>query len=72
MSLQVCLFNKDKGPTPSNPCHLSLKKLQECGVNTIIRLNEEEYDRTFFLQNGIDHVDIIFEDGTVPDEVILP
>jgi protein-tyrosine phosphatase len=48
---------------------VTLRKLLECGVCTIIRLNEEEYDRGFFLQNGIDHVDIIFEDGTVPDEV---
>lgn len=57
------------GPTPSNSCHLVLTKLQECGVNTIIRLNEPEYERVFFLQNNIDHEDIIFEDGTVPNEV---
>jgi protein-tyrosine phosphatase len=46
-----------------------LPKLYECGVNTIIRLNEEEYDREFFLQNGIDHVDVIFPDGTCPNQV---
>lgn len=54
---------------PSNTCELVLAKLSECGVKTIIRLNEEEYDRNFFLQRGIDHVDVIFEDGTVPNEV---
>ena len=46
-----------------------LAKLSECGVKTIIRLNEEEYDRGFFIKNGIDQVDVIFEDGTVPNEV---
>lgn len=60
------------GSTPSNSCPLVLKKLQECGVNTIIRLNDEEYDRTYFLQNGIDHVDLIFEDGTAPNQVGRP
>lgn len=54
---------------PSNTCELVLAKLSECGVKTIIRLNEEEYDRGFFIKNGIDQVDVIFEDGTVPNEV---
>lgn len=58
-----------KGPTPSNACPLVLKKLHDCGVNTIIRLNDEEYDRDYFVENGIDHVDLIFEDGTAPNEV---
>jgi len=56
---------------PANSVELALTKLRECGVNTIIRLNEEEYDRNYFIENGIDHVDLIFEDGTVPDEVVI-
>ena len=56
---------------PANHVNLALTKLRECGVNTIIRLNEEEYDSNYFTENNMSHVDLIFEDGTVPDDHVI-
>lgn len=59
----------DTAKDPSNPSAVVIPKLKECGVQTVIRLNDEEYDRQVFLAQSIDHVDLIFEDGTAPDAV---
>eukprot|EP00825_Cyclidium_porcatum_P041761 TRINITY_DN554_c0_g3_i3.p1 TRINITY_DN554_c0_g3~~TRINITY_DN554_c0_g3_i3.p1 ORF type:complete len:484 (-),score=65.11 TRINITY_DN554_c0_g3_i3:92-1516(-) len=39
-------------------------------IKLVIRLNPPQYDENIFKQNGIDHKDLIFEDGTAPSEVI--
>lgn len=40
-------------------------------VTTIIRLNEKKYDERKFIDNGFDHKDLIFEDGTSPSLTIV-
>ncbi|KAJ3415103.1 Dual specificity protein phosphatase cdc14a [Chytridiales sp. JEL 0842] len=45
--------------------------LKAKGVTTLVRLNNKLYDRQKFLQNGIDHVDLYFPDGTTPPDSIL-
>ena len=35
-------------------------------VGVVVRLNSELYSPTYFTALGIDHIDMIFEDGTVP------
>eukprot|EP00825_Cyclidium_porcatum_P041762 TRINITY_DN554_c0_g3_i4.p1 TRINITY_DN554_c0_g3~~TRINITY_DN554_c0_g3_i4.p1 ORF type:complete len:495 (-),score=77.87 TRINITY_DN554_c0_g3_i4:389-1846(-) len=40
-------------------------------IKLVIRLNPPQYDENIFKQNGIDHKDLIFEDGTAPSEEII-
>ena len=40
-------------------------------VTTIIRLNEKRYDERKFTDNGFEHKDLIFKDGTSPNLEIL-
>jgi cell division cycle 14 len=37
-------------------------------VTSIVRLNNPCYDRKGFVENGINHYDVIFKDGSVPPE----
>ncbi|KND02115.1 uncharacterized protein SPPG_09042 [Spizellomyces punctatus DAOM BR117] len=48
-----------------------IKYLKERGVTTIIRLNNRTYDRTKFVQAGIEHVELYFPDGTTPPDGVL-
>jgi cell division cycle 14 len=41
------------------------------GVTCVIRFNDKCYDRKVFLNNGIKHVDLFYEDGGNPSEAIL-
>jgi cell division cycle 14 len=41
------------------------------GVSRVVRLNEEKYDRRTFLDNGIDHNDLFFIDGSTPPDHIV-
>jgi hypothetical protein len=38
-------------------------------VTLIIRLNSPLYDENIFKKNGIDHLDLVFDDGTAPPNV---
>lgn len=40
-------------------------------VTTIIRLNEKRYDERKFIDNGFEHRDLFFKDGTSPNLEIL-
>ena len=40
-------------------------------VTTIVRLNEKRYDENKFTDNGFDHKDLFFQDGTSPNLEIL-
>jgi cell division cycle 14 len=40
-------------------------------VKKVIRLNEEKYDRTKFIKNGISHTDLFFPDGSNPNDDII-
>lgn len=41
------------------------------GVTCIVRFNDKLYDRKVYLNNGIRHVDLFYEDGANPSETIL-
>jgi cell division cycle 14 len=41
------------------------------GVTCIVRFNSKCYDRNVFIQNGIRHVDLFYEDGGNPSDAIL-
>ena len=41
------------------------------GVSRVVRLNEEKYDKKFFLQAGIAHNDLFFIDGSTPPDGIV-
>ncbi|WVO15977.1 hypothetical protein L204_103642 [Cryptococcus depauperatus] len=50
-------------------CVLSVFKRENVGL--IARLNEELYDKRHFLDMGMEHVDMYFDDGTnPPDEIV--
>ncbi|EKX36845.1 hypothetical protein GUITHDRAFT_158653 [Guillardia theta CCMP2712] len=67
-----------KGPV-SNSCRNSLAHSPEdfldlfaaLGVEKIVRLNEAEYDAKTFADAGFQHVDLIFNDCTVPSREIV-
>jgi cell division cycle 14 len=40
-------------------------------VTTIIRLNKKLYDANRFLDNGFDHRDLFFIDGSTPSDAIM-
>lgn len=40
-------------------------------VGKVVRLNDPKYDKRAFTQNGVDHEDLIFVDGSVPPQKIV-
>ena len=40
-------------------------------VSAIVRLNDREYNRKYFIDAGFNHYDLFFEDCTTPDERIV-
>lgn len=60
-------LNQNKLFTPKDYVPI-FKKL---GVTGVIRLNTSTYDRTQFIDNGIDHHDLYFHDGTSPSLEII-
>ena len=40
-------------------------------MKRVIRLNEEKYDKKYFLENGIAHNDLFFIDGSTPPDNIV-
>jgi cell division cycle 14 len=56
-----------KLPTPFINC---LEYFEKRNVRLVVRLNTELYDRQVFLDRGIDHVDLYFDDGTNPTDEI--
>mmetsp|Transcript_10942 Transcript_10942/g.33299 ORF Transcript_10942/g.33299 Transcript_10942/m.33299 type:complete len:513 (-) Transcript_10942:269-1807(-) len=41
------------------------------GINMVVRFNEKLYDRRIFLDNGIRHMDLQYEDGANPPDTVL-
>ncbi|PFH52587.1 hypothetical protein AMATHDRAFT_139573 [Amanita thiersii Skay4041] len=67
------LNNKDlalqrKLPTPFLNC---LDYFEKRNIKLVIRLNTELYDRNTFLERGIDHLELYFDDGTNPTDEIV-
>ena len=59
---------KRKLPTPFQNC---IDHFQKRNVKLVVRLNTELYDRNTFIENGIDHMELYFDDGTNPTDEIV-
>ena len=57
-----------KLPQPFLNC---LDYFEKRNVKIVIRLNTELYDRNTFLDRGIDHMELYFDDGTNPTDEIV-
>ncbi|KIM67838.1 hypothetical protein SCLCIDRAFT_1209972 [Scleroderma citrinum Foug A] len=57
-----------KLPTPFLNC---LDYFEKRGVKLVVRLNTELYDKQLFLDQGITHRDLYFDDGTNPTDEIV-
>lgn len=54
------------GAVINEPFKKVLDYFKRHDVKMVVRLNSRLYDRQEFLKRGIDHVDMIFDDGTCP------
>jgi cell division cycle 14 len=57
-----------KLPTPFQNC---LEYFEQHNVKIVIRLNNPLYDRQTFLERGINHMELYFDDGTNPSDEIV-
>jgi cell division cycle 14 len=57
-----------KLPTPFLNC---LDYFEKRNIRLVVRLNTELYDRHNFLDRGIDHMELYFDDGTNPTDDIV-
>ncbi|KAF9076565.1 protein-tyrosine phosphatase-like protein [Rhodocollybia butyracea] len=57
-----------KLPTPFLNC---LDYFEKRNIKLVVRLNNELYDRGTFLDRGIDHMELYFDDGTNPTDDIV-
>ncbi|KAF8165083.1 phosphatases II [Crassisporium funariophilum] len=57
-----------KLPTPFLNC---LDYFDKRNIKLVVRLNTELYDRNTFLDRGIDHMELYFDDGTNPTDEIV-
>lgn len=57
-----------KLPTPFINC---LDYFEKRNIKLVIRLNTELYDKDTFLDRGIDHMEMYFDDGTNPTDEIV-
>lgn len=60
-----------KDPSHFNTPESVLQTLNSMRVRTILRLNDPLYDRHVFIRGGIEHFDLFFEDGSVPDQTLI-
>lgn len=59
---------KRKLPTPFTNC---LDYFEQKNIKIVVRLNNELYDRNTFLERGINHLELYFDDGTNPTDEIV-
>ncbi|EGO27274.1 hypothetical protein SERLADRAFT_334736, partial [Serpula lacrymans var. lacrymans S7.9] len=57
-----------KLPTPFLNC---LDYFEKRNIKMVVRLNTHLYDRQVFLDHGIDHMELYFDDGTNPTDEIV-
>lgn len=70
-------------PSRPSPANLALQRklstpfcncldyFEKRGVKLVVRLNTELYDKQFFLDRGINHQELYFDDGTNPTDDIV-
>ncbi|CAG8953526.1 hypothetical protein HYFRA_00009983 [Hymenoscyphus fraxineus] len=57
----------DAHPTLPSPFKNVLKHFAQRDIGLVVRLNSELYSPSFFTALGIEHLDMIFDDGTCPN-----
>jgi len=57
-----------KLPAPFQNC---LEYFEQRNVKLVVRLNNELYDRQTFLERGMSHLELYFDDGTNPTDEIV-
>jgi cell division cycle 14 len=76
---------KQSGPSsaPSTGSNLALQRklpttflncldyFEKRNIKLVVRLNTELYDRSVFLDRGVDHMELYFDDGTNPTDDIV-
>lgn len=65
-ALPKTLDEVDIHPTLSQPFKNVLNHFTERSIGLVVRLNSVLYDSSYFEALGIQHIDMIFEDGTCP------
>ncbi|OTA69511.1 phosphatases II [Hypoxylon sp. EC38] len=65
-SLPKTLSAVDAHPTLSQPFKNVLRHFSERNIGLVVRLNSPLYSPSYFEALGIQHLDMIFEDGTCP------
>ncbi|SPQ17852.1 c12a7f06-efb5-434c-b020-98fd3f1dbae9 [Thermothielavioides terrestris] len=65
-ALPTTLAAVDAHPTLAQPFKNVLRHFSERNIGLVVRLNSALYDASYFEALGIQHVDMIFEDGTCP------
>jgi len=61
----------DAHPTLPQPFKNVLKHFSDRNIGLVVRLNSELYSPSFFTALGIEHLDMIFEDGTCPTLAVV-
>ncbi|THV05392.1 phosphatases II [Dendrothele bispora CBS 962.96] len=67
-SINSNLALQRKLPTPYLNC---LEYFEKRNVKLVVRLNTQLYDRKTFMERGIDHMELYFDDGTNPTDEIV-
>ncbi|THH18034.1 hypothetical protein EW146_g2891 [Bondarzewia mesenterica] len=57
-----------KLPAPFMNC---LEYFEQRNIRVVVRLNNELYDRNTFMERGINHLELYFDDGTNPTDEIV-
>lgn len=65
-TLPSTLAAVDAHPTLPQPFKNVLKHFSERSIGLVVRLNSELYSPSYFTALGIEHLDMIFDDGTCP------
>ena len=51
--------------------YVEIFKQPHHNITRVVRLNEEKYNKNYFLNEGIDHDDLFFTDGSTPPDKIV-
>ncbi|KAG0650994.1 Tyrosine-phosphatase cdcA [Hyphodiscus hymeniophilus] len=70
-TLPSTLESVDAHPTLPAPFKNVLKHFSERNIGLVVRLNSELYSPSYFTALGIEHLDMIFDDGTCPSMSVV-
>ncbi|WWC67309.1 uncharacterized protein I206_101217 [Kwoniella pini CBS 10737] len=61
----------EKGRITSNAMKCVMEVFEKEHVGLVVRLNDELYDRRHFLDRGMEHIEMYFDDGSNPSDEIV-